>query len=163
MNTTLIAFLTIIASASGSKIRDNFHYCLDVNEINDQVRFVNLEMECERARGLDMKRVNEPVYSNMGSEFNTNNFSLNEISIIQKLPLEVRGEGYECWKTLMKMTSSVNFFGARTEDMTSQSIKLTRAECQLMVTTRKCDNAEMSCDSMQRVRMMVHQNLSIIG
>ena len=73
-----------------------------------------------------------------------------EYTIIQMLPFQVRGEGYECSKMLIKSISSVNLFGARSLDVDKKYVKLSREECKVLVTTRKCENREMHCDASGR-------------
>lgn len=153
-NALLLAMIIVawlISSSSGEVIEDNFHYCYEVKEIDESSKLVSLETDCDKYKAIDFGRVNLNFTTSLvGADFNMNNFSANEITIIQKLPYEVKGEGYECWKTVVKLHTSVNFFGARSVDEEHKVIKLQRSDCELMVLTKRCDNMDMTCDSTQR-------------
>jgi hypothetical protein len=120
---------------------------------------VNLDTECDKFKGVDTSVIhsrNRPpkevrdvrnVYG-MIKELSANISTWNtEYTIVQRVPLEVKGEGYECFKMLIKAVSWVNFFGARASDVEKRYVKLTREECNIMVKTKKCDNNDMHCDA----------------
>lgn len=67
-------------------------------------------------------------------------------TIIHKLHHEVMGEGFQCWKTLVKIITSTNLFGARSIETERYPVRLTRDECNLIGRSKKCDNLPMKCD-----------------
>lgn len=151
-NTTLLAMLTIflwlLSNAYADIIQDNFHYCYEIDKVKEDTKIANLESNCDKYKPIDFARVNLNITSDLGEEF-SNDLSQSEITVVQKLPYEVKEESYECWKTLVTISISVNFFGVQSYSKKENIIKLTRAECQLME-AKRCDNMNMICDSMQR-------------
>ncbi len=55
------------------------------------------------------------------------------------------GEGYECKKEVIILTTHVDFFGQHTYNINEPIVKLSRDECDHMVLTRRCDQILMQC------------------
>lgn len=144
-----------MALVSGFGIRDRFQYCNEIRSFDSSKQIVNLETECNQYKSIDLSYVNPirgKIKDVIGTYENINELIANvtprnsEYTIIQMLPFQVRGEGYECSKMLIKSISSVNLFGARSLDIDKKYVKLSREECKVLVKTRKCENREMHCD-----------------
>jgi hypothetical protein len=57
----------------------------------------------------------------------------------------VSGEGYECKKEVIILTTHEDFFGQHTYNINKTIVKLSRDECDNMVLTRRCDQILMQC------------------
>lgn len=66
--------------------------------------------------------------------------------MIYKLPNEVNGRAVECSKQLIRITTYVGFFGARSEYKEIMVQELSNAQCREMDVTKECDKAIMTCD-----------------
>ena len=70
---------------------------------------------------------------------------LRNIIALAKLVDAVNGIGYECYQQDLTLTSWKTFFGMEHSDTRKHTIRLSRAECELMVKTKKCGDHEMIC------------------
>ncbi len=68
-----------------------------------------------------------------------------ELSILSKKKHVVSGEGYECKKEVIILTTHKDFFGHHTYNINKTIVKLSREDCDHMVLTRRCDQILMQC------------------
>ena len=106
----------IIRESDLFEINDEFNYCEDIG--NPVI--VDFQSLCKHKSIIDTEK-------------------LQELSILSKNKHVVSGEGYECKKEVIILTTHEDFFGQHTYNINKNIVKLSREDCDNMVFTRRCD------------------------
>ena len=75
-----------------------------------------------------------------------NKSSYSQVFVISKKIYEVHGKAYQCKKEVIQMSTSENFFGAKSRDIAKNKVDLSPSECETMVKEKKCGERKMTCD-----------------
>jgi hypothetical protein len=143
LNFLLSAFIfSIFILRAFSQIRDDFYYCDEVKTITPQTKVFDLWDKCEHTRN-DVSIAHKIPYLT-ATNVSTNN---SIYTLIYKLPNQVVGTAMECMKQKVKVSTYVNFFGARSEEIDIETTHLNRAECLDLSEKMSCEGAKMECEN----------------
>ena len=70
----------------------------------------------------------------------------NNFHVLSKKQNEFDGMGTACSKKIISVQTYINFLGSRTFIKNEEIVDLSKEECELMVTTKRCDRQLMSCN-----------------
>lgn len=120
MTVVIIMLLLPLALGENITMTDRIYLCHETQLRNQPI--LHKENCLEKGRYNDL---------NVDTEYKNT-------AILSKDSFEIYGRGYECHKEIIKTTTSVNFFGARSKNVERFSVRLTEDECWEMVNFNRC-------------------------
>lgn len=124
---TIQAFFMMFTLGLCTTVRGNFKYCDHLSSMNT---ILDINKSCSK---------------NLNWNFGNLSKSL-EFSILTRNRHLVYGKGYQCRITEKDYSFTKTFFGNEYTSTFERHITVTRAECELMVKTKKCKETVMNCD-----------------
>ena len=83
------------------------------------------------------------IYNNKMTDSDKNNI---DVSLLEKRNNQIDGDGFQCLKTKIVITTSKSFFGVTRKDRKEISEQITEKDCQIMSIYRLCNGKEMTCN-----------------
>lgn len=138
---SILLLFFMFNSSVGNEINEKFKFCKTVKSPSSSNPIITLDSICDESP----KR-----YERILTENDVNNFFWSSnyfrVNFLTKLKHEVNGMGWECSQVLVKVSTSTNFFRARSVNIERRHVLLERSNCINMLKTKMCGLNKMSCE-----------------